>query len=822
MGVDGLLTLWRRAGSVCALVVINAALLPAQNCRITPLLPLTLPPKVDVEPITASRTVNLSQPIPAPDGTIYFTDSYSRLRRLDRNGNLTTVLPVGTLAVKFDSNGILHVALNGRLFQMRDRELIPIAGSGRLGFNGESGPALEVNLGGIRDFAFDRTGTLLILDDFGRIRRLEPNGHLRAIAGSSRRTPNPANGGIPATEAGLSAALSIWPAPDGSIILPRVGVIDAEGTFRIPNPIPSPEFRMPDGRLLVATRFFGAKSEEFLSPIEEPTRDKAIFHNYPGNAAGITPAGELLVYETTPTDLRLSRFKDGTSNLIVSIPKTSGFLAVEPQLLWDSATRSVYYSGTNGITKFTADGASSLIAADRDSPIALGPEGSVFAVRDNRIIRIRTDGSTSTVNGRNGPLFFWDRTGSTLRRPTLAWSSEGFLYWHSGRDSIFVWRASSQSSVSITAQGTEFLVNLPDGTAATWIGAFESNGPKFLRRLVSASIGLELNVLPRAILSTASIGKEEILAIANGSKLLRVRPSGYDLLTLKELELPYPATIQAVAAIPGGAVIAFRSGSQDGLVRIEDIDNCDRLPVPVISRNGIVNAANYLYSDAIAYNSLLAIFGTHLATASSQSGIHDQNGNLTSASPDVPDFSLPVLHATPNQLLVQWLTLAEPEGAIYDRPHSLSWLWQGIRWYDANELAHRLATPALFTASSTGFGQAAALNQDGTVNSESNPALPGTVIQLFGTGFGAITEPVGNGQALPTDALSPLRNPASIRIGGQSAGLLYAGGAPGQLSGVFQVNAIIPLSAASGSLPVELTVAGEVAIAPGPVTVKVR
>ncbi|MEO7145569.1 MAG: SBBP repeat-containing protein [Bryobacteraceae bacterium] len=46
------------------------------------------------------------------------------------------------------------------------------------------------------------------------------------------------------------------------------------------------------------------------------------------------------------------------------------------------------------------------------------------------------------------------------------------------------------------------------------------------------------------------------------------------------------------------------------------------------------------------------------------------------------------------------------------------------------------AAPALFTASGDGLGPAAALNQDGSVNSSANPAAPSSVVSLYLTGLG--------------------------------------------------------------------------------------
>jgi uncharacterized protein (TIGR03437 family) len=82
------------------------------------------------------------------------------------------------------------------------------------------------------------------------------------------------------------------------------------------------------------------------------------------------------------------------------------------------------------------------------------------------------------------------------------------------------------------------------------------------------------------------------------------------------------------------------------------------------------------------------------------------------------------------------------------------------------------AAPGIFTVSGAG-GQAAAVNQDGSINSASNPAARGSVISLYATGQGA-----GSGNA-------------AVTIADYNAPLLYAGPAPG-FPGLMQINAQIP------------------------------
>ncbi len=110
------------------------------------------------------------------------------------------------------------------------------------------------------------------------------------------------------------------------------------------------------------------------------------------------------------------------------------------------------------------------------------------------------------------------------------------------------------------------------------------------------------------------------------------------------------------------------------------------------------------------------------------------------------------------------------------------------------------AVPGIFTTSDSGSGQAAVLNQDGTVNSASNAAPRGSVVSVYLTGVGALSPPLGDG------LLGPLSPPfpapvatISATIGGAlNATVTFAGQAPGLIAGLTQVNIQIPENAPVG------------------------
>ena len=106
--------------------------------------------------------------------------------------------------------------------------------------------------------------------------------------------------------------------------------------------------------------------------------------------------------------------------------------------------------------------------------------------------------------------------------------------------------------------------------------------------------------------------------------------------------------------------------------------------------------------------------------------------------------------------------------------------------------------PGVFTANASGAGQAAALNEDNSLNSAVNAIARGSILTLFAT---------GEGQTMPTGvdgklAATPLPKPAAsatVTIGGADAEIVYVGGAPGLTAGLLQINVRVPSNAPVGA-----------------------
>ena len=139
-------------------------------------------------------------------------------------------------------------------------------------------------------------------------------------------------------------------------------------------------------------------------------------------------------------------------------------------------------------------------------------------------------------------------------------------------------------------------------------------------------------------------------------------------------------------------------------------------------------------------------------------------------------------------------------------PYQVSVAYQG-QVSQSMTVPFAAAAPGLITANSTGSGQAAAINADGSLNSATSPIRAGSVIVLYATGEGFTTPPGIDGKP----AAAPLPTPflvVTAMIGGQPAVVQYAGGAPGFVAGLMQVNLLIPANISPGpAVPVVLKLA---------------
>lgn len=244
---------------------------------------------------------------------------------------------------------------------------------------------------------------------------------------------------------------------------------------------------------------------------------------------------------------------------------------------------------------------------------------------------------------------------------------------------------------------------------------------------------------------------------------------------------------------------------------------------PTTNLYSVTNATNFLATGQVAVGELITLFGSNIgpntpATADLKSGIAPTQ--LSGVRVLAGNTAIPLLYAQQDQInaIVPFDSTGQPltvsNGAATSNQASI-------------QLTN--ADPQPF---SEGASFAAALNQDGTVNSQSEPAAAGSIVSVFTTGFGQLVgPPVTDGtvitspkdQALPVQVTDygapPVQYPDSglplqATLGsGQPLQVIYAGQAPTLIGGVSQVNFVLPTSPiGSSNLVLQFNVGGQLSL----------
>ena len=283
-------------------------------------------------------------------------------------------------------------------------------------------------------------------------------------------------------------------------------------------------------------------------------------------------------------------------------------------------------------------------------------------------------------------------------------------------------------------------------------------------------------------------GSSTTLATANSSGIARV---GYNLFGFSGDGGPaQSARMNAVGSIafdPDGNLYFVDNH------RIRRITGTGPSAPPVISQGGVVNAVTYA-GGSIAPGEIISIFGSNFGASSLQVNsaannsipftlgrtkvlFNGQPGAITAITPTQINVFVPYEITTPATVQVQV----------------------------DNILSSPVTIPVAATA--PGFSPSI-LNQDGTVNTSTNPAPRGSIVSFYGTGLGAMTPQLNDGNlAISTPYSTPVNTP-TLTIGSQPAQIIYSGDAPTLPTGVFQINATISATINPGPAPVLLTIAG--------------
>jgi len=219
---------------------------------------------------------------------------------------------------------------------------------------------------------------------------------------------------------------------------------------------------------------------------------------------------------------------------------------------------------------------------------------------------------------------------------------------------------------------------------------------------------------------------------------------------------------------------------------------------------GVANAAGLQVSPGLAPGELVSIYGVNLGPGAGIAAAFDSTGTLPKSLGGTTVYlngiPAPLLYVG-NQQVNAIVPFAVPGGESM----SVMLLVNGVQSNEAF-LPENGADPEIFKSSvggvfvANGYPNSFALNQDGTVNSLQNPAIPGTIITFFVSGAGLLNPPPVDGQRgglgpllfLPLTVTALFSQAGSACCASANVPIVYAGSAPILAAGMVQLNLRLP------------------------------
>jgi uncharacterized protein (TIGR03437 family) len=247
-------------------------------------------------------------------------------------------------------------------------------------------------------------------------------------------------------------------------------------------------------------------------------------------------------------------------------------------------------------------------------------------------------------------------------------------------------------------------------------------------------------------------------------------------------------------ATPGAAQTSFGGGDSDAFAARIDLTLQPSLVVSCVLNGASFMAGNTapFPTGAVAPGEIVSLFGLGLGPASGAGTQLTAAGTVSTALSGTEvlfdGVPAPLLYVANGQI-----NAVVPYEV--NSPVTLMTVQRGALSYGPISMPVEAAVPAIFTAGDpSNPSEAAALNlQDSTYNAVANPAARGSIVTFYATGAGLLTS---NSDGAVTQSTPPFpvtrQQPVTVTIRGVNATVLYAGAAPGDVSGVLQINAYVP------------------------------
>jgi len=254
----------------------------------------------------------------------------------------------------------------------------------------------------------------------------------------------------------------------------------------------------------------------------------------------------------------------------------------------------------------------------------------------------------------------------------------------------------------------------------------------------------------------------------------------------------YAATwVPATKGSIGVTIRAVAAGLEDGVFQFSgSLGEASKLPL--VFRDGWVNAASFDRYKPLAPGMIFSLFGSNLAEGrnlASQIPLPRTLGNIRAT---LGGYEAPLFYADSGQVNAQVpfeLTAGVATLVVTGKDSAGA----------PGTVTIVNAQPGVFTVSQSGTGQGVVLDGLNNLVDSSHAVKEGEVVVIYATGLGATNPAVATGQAAPAvPPLALVTTPVKVTIGGVEAAVEFAGLAPGFV-GLHQVNARVPAGVAAGN-----------------------
>ena len=247
-----------------------------------------------------------------------------------------------------------------------------------------------------------------------------------------------------------------------------------------------------------------------------------------------------------------------------------------------------------------------------------------------------------------------------------------------------------------------------------------------------------------------------------------------------------------------------------------------RAPIPRITWGCVLNAAS-LIGGAVAPGEIVTILGTGMgpqeaAKADLATGVASRS--LAGVSVLFNGIAAPLLMVSGERI-----TAIVPHAVEVGSPVDIQVEYQGVR-SSSMTFPVQSSRMGLFSQDGFGTGAGAVLNQDGTLNSPSNPAERGTIVSLYGTGAGRTDALVADGTVIISTPPPNLTSSVFAALGplgdnylddSDYAQVVSAGLVTGSVDGLAQINIKLDVFITPGVRSLHLVVGSDPYSMPYPV-----